>query len=146
MQRLGYEPIHLRDIADGPSAEGAEIFAVGYPGATAVRGERSLDPATAHWVSDAYSLPTFAFGRVSMSHEALNFFWGDISIYPGNSGGPVVEGDKLIGIVSGQAYIPTETKKDKVRIPFGSIIKAKYLRPLLEEQIRKDGFVQPQEM
>jgi CBS domain-containing protein len=38
-----------------------------------------------------------------MVHHILPFFWADMSIYPGNSGGPVVEDGKLVGVVSAQA-------------------------------------------
>lgn len=69
----------------------------------------------------------------------LPFFWGDISIYGGNSGGPVVTNDGLIGIVSEQATIPVEKVPGvKVRIPFAKITKAKYVRELLDIQIQKD--------
>ena len=34
-----------------------------------------------------------------MLHNTLPFFWADMSIYPGNSGGPVVANDRLVGIV-----------------------------------------------
>jgi hypothetical protein len=129
----GHEPIMLDDLADGPSSEGVEVFSVGYPEATAVLGEQQLHPASAHWASRAVSLPVASFGKVAMSHPALPFFWADISLYPGNSGGPVVEGDKLVGIVSSQAMW------DDARIPFARVIRTAHIRPLLDEQRRKDS-------
>jgi hypothetical protein len=66
----------------------------------------------------------------------------------------VVENNKLVGIVSGQEEIPVDrvvvkngdkqTIPDRtllVRIPFGNIIKAKFMKDLLEEQIKKDSQV-----
>ena len=129
----GHEPIGLHDLADGPSSEGVELVSIGFPEATAVVGEQSLHPASAHWASRAVSLPVSSFGRVAMSHPALPFFWADISLYPGNSGGPVIEEDKLVGIVSSQA-----TWED-ARIPFARVIRAEHLRPLLDEQRNKDS-------
>ena len=92
---LGYVPISSEDIADGPSQEGSEVFTVGFPSPTALIGQVSQHSASAHWSSSHYSLPVFTFGRISLLHEALDFYWVDMSIFPGNSGGPVIEDGKL---------------------------------------------------
>lgn len=135
----GYEPISVNDIAEEPTKEGVEVYTVGFPSAVALLGQVNQHPAVAHWSSSYYSLPTFSFGRVSMLHKALPFYWVDMSIYPGNSGGPVVEDDKLIGIVSGQPTIPLEKAEGlQTRIPFGKIIKAKFVIGLLPKQEEKD--------
>ncbi len=137
---IGKEPITLGDIGEEPSRESTEVFAVGYPSSTALLGHISQHPDLAHWSSSCFSLPTFSFGRVSMIHDELAFFWADMSIYPGNSGGPVIEGDKLIGIVSGQPTIPVEDSEEfRTRIPFGKIIKAKFITDLLSIQEQKDS-------
>jgi hypothetical protein len=139
LEARGYEPVAAEDLADEPSSEGAEIFTVGYPGATSVLGDVDSTPVEAHWGSTVYSLPAFTFGRVTMLHDRLEFFWADMSIYPGNSGGPVIENDRLVGIVCRQATIPVEGADDvSVRIPFGMIIKAKFVRVLLARQQVKD--------
>jgi hypothetical protein len=136
---LGYEPLDSKDIHDQPSGEGAEVFTVGFPSSTALIGQVSQPPASAHWSSSYYSLPVSAFGRVSMMHDQLPFFWVDMSIFPGNSGGPLIEGDNLVGVISAQATLPTEAAPDlRIRIPFGKIIKTKYVRDLLNMQEQKD--------
>lgn len=141
LTNLGYRPVMIEDVADEPSKEGAEVYTVGFPSATALLGQVTQHPATAHWSSSYFSLPTYSFGRVSMVHEALNFFWVDMSIYPGNSGGPVIEEDKLVGIVSGQPTIPLDQIEQlRTRIPFGMIIKAKYISELISKQEKKDTF------
>lgn len=132
----GYEPVSLADLADGPSREGAEIASVGFPHATAIVTKQKLDPAIAHWASSFISVPVMSFGHVAMSHEALPYFWADISLYPGNSGGPVMEDDKLIGIVSEQAAV------DEARIPFARVIRAEPLAALVDEQRTRDAEVQ----
>lgn len=132
----GYAPISLDDIADGPDIEGQEIAAIGFPSATALIGYTGSDNT---WGSNIYSLPISSFGRVSMLHPELDYFWADISIYPGNSGGAVIANNRLVGIVSAQAILPIDSAPDvSTRIPFGKIIKAGYLRQLLEVQIAKD--------
>lgn len=140
LSALGFVPIASSDIADGPDTEGQEVFTVGFPSATALIGQMSQHPASAIWSSSYYSLPVSSFGRVSMLHEALPFFWADMSIYPGNSGGPVVANDRLIGIVSGQATLPIrdDVPNVRTRIPFAQIIKVGFVRELLDSQSRKD--------
>lgn len=136
---LGYEPILSEDIADGPSQEGSEVFTVGFPSPTALIGQVSQHSASAHWSSSHYSLPVFTFGRISLLHEALDFYWVDMSIFPGNSGGPVIEDGKLVGVVSAQATLQSDTAPDvRTRIPFGKIIKTKHVRELLNIQEQKD--------
>lgn len=135
----GYIPIPSTDIADGPDSEGQELFAVGFPSSTALIGQLTLPPAVLNWSSNNYSLPVSSFGRVAMLHTALPFFWADISIYPGNSGGPVVVNDRLVGIVSAQAILAIDDVPHvSTRIPFGRIIKTSYVHDLLREQIHKD--------
>lgn len=138
--RLGYEPISSELISDGPSEEGAEIFTVGYPGATSRLGRIIHSYAESIWASSHYSLPVFSWGKVSMLHQSLEHYWCDISIYPGNSGGPVIENGKLVGIVSGQASISVENvPQASTRIPFGFIIKSNLIKELFTEQEAKDN-------
>jgi Trypsin-like peptidase domain len=142
IEEQGYEPVSLGDIGNEPSTFGADVFSIGFPSAVAVLGQVKVSQAERNWASESVSLPVCAFGKVSMLHEKLDFFWCDMSLYPGNSGGPVVEGDKLVGIVSAQAVIPIESETDlklTSRIPFGRIVKAKLLRTLVDEQIQKDN-------
>lgn len=136
----GYAPVESDDIADGPDSEGQEVFAVGFPGTTAVLGRFMLSAAEAHWTSTDFSLPVTSFGRVSMLHDGLPFFWVDMSIYPGNSGGPVVANDQLVGIVTAQATISVDggARGMTTGIPFGYIIKSRHVLELLRIQEQKD--------
>ena len=61
---LGYTAIASDDIADGPDAEGQEIFAVGFPCSIAIIGRNDLPPEVAHWSSSYFSLPVLSFGRM----------------------------------------------------------------------------------
>jgi S1-C subfamily serine protease len=136
---LGFVPLDSDDIADGPDSEGQEVFTVGFPSSTALLGQVSQHPASAHWSSSHFSLPVSSFGRVSMLHKALPFFWADMSIYPGNSGGPVVGNDRLVGIVSAQAMLSIdEVPTIRTRIPFGRITKTSFVHALIEVQEKKD--------
>jgi len=142
LESVGYQAITMADMADEPSGEGAEVFTVGFPSATALLGQMGYRQDIKQWASNYYSLPTTTFGRVSMLHPALAYFWVDMSIYPGNSGSPVVENGQLVGIVREQATVPIEQGSDNKlmsRIPFGKIIKAKYLKELIDQHIRRGG-------
>jgi hypothetical protein len=140
LQAVGFAPISLDDLADGPDAEGSDVFTVGFPSSTAIIDQVSLHPAVANWASSHFSVPVTSFGKVSMLHNALPFFWVDMSIFPGNSGGPVVEGERLVGVVSQQATVPLDDVPEvRARIPFGRIIRAEYVRDLLRIQEQKDS-------
>jgi len=144
---LGHSPISLDDIAEEPSAEASPVFIVGYPGSTSNLARMERDS----WRSDFISLPTFSFGRIALLHRTLPYFLSDISAYPGDSGAPVVEKGKIVGIVSRQPLLVSDViqivNEDKsvltplkaiVRVPFSIATKAKYVKELLEIQKKKD--------
>src|SRR6266481_6276804 len=74
LELRGYEPITPTDVGE-PSSEGADVFTVGYPSATAILGRRPISPGLAHWSSAAVSQPVFVFGKIAMLHGSLHFFW-----------------------------------------------------------------------
>lgn len=137
LDAVGQVPVSLEDFADAPDHEGQELFAVGFPEAMAIVHEMELPGGLSSHMSAAISLPVSSFGRVAMLHETLPFFLADISIYPGNSGGPVVAENRLVGIVSTQPTVPLEAPPGSAmsavtsRIPFGWIAKAHKCRELL---------------
>jgi hypothetical protein len=139
----GYVPLAWDDVDNSPSIEGAVVAAVGFPDTISVLGSLPITASAAHWASAAVSQPVFSWGHVGMRHEALPFFWADVTIYPGNSGGPVIELPnepsfpatrigKLVGIVSGQATV------EDTRVPFAKVINAGEIQSLLEIQRSKD--------
>ncbi len=140
LETSGHVPIDWSVISDGPSSDGAEVVAVGYPDGVSVLGRLARTETAAHWSSSHVSLPVVSFGRIAMLHDALPFFWADISIYPGNSGGAIVEDDRLVGIVSGQAVTPVDGVDSVVaRIPFARAMRAGLLNDLLDMQLQKDA-------
>ncbi|WP_046852165.1 S1 family peptidase [Raoultella planticola] len=137
--KLGYQPIPSDLIRDHPSSVGADVFTVGFPSSTAILGTSSPHEDMPAWASCVLSNPVFSWGKVSMLSKHLAFYWCDMSIYPGNSGGPVVEDGCLVGIVSEQAMLPVEgAPQISTRIPFGKIIKTGFVKQLIEEQEAKD--------
>jgi hypothetical protein len=99
LSQRGIVAIQRRDIEASPRAEFDEVFTIGFPSAMSLVGQRDLHPALAHWESSSVSLPHTTSGRVSLLHEKLQMFKADLPVYPGNSGGPVIADDKLVGIV-----------------------------------------------
>ncbi|MCM2542539.1 trypsin-like peptidase domain-containing protein [Burkholderia glumae] len=143
LQELGYSPIPSEDFFDGDLEEGQEIIAIGFPGNSSTIGTLALDPAVANWSSSVFSLPVTTFGRVAMWHPLLNRYWADVSIYPGNSGGPLVSNNRLVGIVTAQALVNVnDTEGMSVRVPFASIIKPHFVIPLIEKRVARDRFWQ----
>jgi hypothetical protein len=139
LAQLNYLPLPMDEIADGPSGHGADILTVGFPAATSSVRKLNLHPAQANWASNNVSLPVFSFVKIAMMHDVLPNYWADLTIYPGNSGGPVLENGRLVGIVSGQAIIPVEGQEDMfVRIPFALIVKTANVKKLIAIQEQKD--------
>jgi hypothetical protein len=136
---LGYSPISSSEIMDEPSAEGVDVYTVGFPRKVSVLVTLPLPLAVTNWSSSDISVPAYSFGKISMLHPILPFFWVDMSIFPGNSGGPIVENGQLVGIISSQPFINVDSKPDiQVRAPFAKAFKAEFIRGLLAEQIGKD--------
>lgn len=142
LEAEGITPVDLSNVGFHPSGEGVPIMAVGYPDSVSVLGEKPQMPAVHAWSSAAVSLPTFSFGHVAMMHDRLPYFWADLSIYPGSSGGPVIEGNSVVGVVSQQATTDVDGDPGRrVRIPFALVIHASSVHRLLEEQRVKDDMV-----
>jgi hypothetical protein len=76
LERLGFIPVSSDDIADGPEAEGQDVFTVGFPESTAIIAQVSQHSALDYWSSSAFSVPVSTFGKISMLHDALPFFLG----------------------------------------------------------------------
>lgn len=101
----GYVPINLSDIDQIMTLHsGDRIAAIGYPDFSKIGVFQKRND----YQSNVVVLPVSTFGNVAMAHEQLAYFIGDITVYPGNSGGPVIRDDKLIGIVSKQVLIPLD--------------------------------------
>jgi hypothetical protein len=149
---LGHVPITISDIVNAPSTEGAEVFTVGYPSSTSRLGELRIRHNKLFWNPLFFSLPTFSFGRVAMLNDKLSNFLCDITVYPGNSGGPVIENGNLVGIVIEQPWVATQiynTEKGIIapligrsRLPFSRVTKAEFIKELLQIQIKKDSLVE----
>jgi hypothetical protein len=143
LRDLGYQPITLEELGQEPSQEGADIFTIGYPSHVSQVDKRDeIIGKYDKYFSTEVTLPCFTFGKVSMVSSDLPYFWGDLRIYLGNSGCPVIEAGKIVGIVTHDAVIEENNYLNNV--PFAKATKAKFLLELLEEQMKKDDtFIDP---
>jgi len=122
---LGYNPISIDEIGLGPSYEGADIFTVGYPSDVShVMTREEIKGKYEEYFSIDVTIPCFTFGKVSMVNTNLQYFWADLRIYYGNSGSPVIENNKLVGIVTHHAIM--EAKDQFLIIPFAKATKAEF--------------------
>ena len=138
VEKFGAMPLTIDDFADGPSGEEAAVTVIGFPRSVAELLEAPLSSEDKAWASTAVSLPVISRGHVCMMHSRLPFFWCDVSAYPGNSGGPVFERGKVVGVVTSGGSLPIEWQSVPLddptfRIPFARATKSSFIRPLLSD-------------
>jgi S1-C subfamily serine protease len=103
----GYIPIDISDIdTSHTNNAGESIAAIGYPDISKIGVFQKIND----YQSNVVVLPVSTFGSIAMFHHRLSYFISDITVYPGNSGGPIIKANKLIGIVSGQVLIPADKR------------------------------------
>jgi hypothetical protein len=125
LEEDGYSPINISDIDRSQDINtGEHIAAIGYPDISRVGVFQKKND----YQSNVVVLPVSTFGNIAMAHDQLSYFIGDITVYPGNSGGPVIKDNKLIGIVSGQVLIPVDnSNRLSIRGTLAKVIKAEYV-------------------
>jgi hypothetical protein len=97
----GYKPITLADIDTSWDCNvGDDIMAIGFPDFSIVQ-DRGLNESGRNWGSNNVSLPVITSGKISSIEPDNIDFSGNIFTFHGNSGGPIIRNNKLIGIVSG---------------------------------------------
>lgn len=125
LEEDGYVPINVDDIDRSQEiVTGETIAAIGYPDISRV----GVFAKKNDYQSNIVVLPVSTYGNVAMAHSQLSYFIGDITVYPGNSGGPVIKDDKLIGLVSGQVLIPIDnSSRLSIRGTLAKVIKSEYI-------------------
>lgn len=96
----GYVPVSFDDVdTTNNIGDGDEIMTVGFPENISVVARYAI-------TGQEFQLPEIVspftcFGRVAMNDPELHYFFVDLTIAPGNSGGPIIDHNKMVGIVSG---------------------------------------------
>ena len=99
LQEDGYSPVSVDLISNSQMEVGDEVFTVGFPENVSITGITT--PIENPNLRIGLVSPFTTFGRVAMNNNALNDFYIDITTIYGNSGGPVIHANKLVGIISG---------------------------------------------
>lgn len=147
---LGYAPITDDDLNTQSVFEGEEVFTVGFPKVTSSLGEMvDLHPYHRMNGSSRFAVPVTSFGRIALYHSELPYLLANMSVYPGNSGGPAVVNDKLVGLVSRHIVASIERSipavEAEVAIPFTTIIPSRFLMKLIRFQEVMDEFTTAKE-
>jgi|SRR3990170_1319482 len=116
LEEKGYIPIEIADIDTICNIKTNEkIFAIGYPDESLVLNKWQFLPrALLNWESWGVAIPVISYGEIEANSNDTDYFYGNIFVYLGFSGGPVIRGGKLIGITS---RMISETKQFNGSIP-----------------------------
>lgn len=148
---FGYQPININDVDTlGDFRYGQQIMAVGYPFFSDFDEQNKTTESSVNWVSKYLYQPVVTFGRISSISKFRPYFFGDVNVMPGNSGGAIVSNDKLIGVVSKQERRSIEDTSGRsyrdafYRISYTAIIvRISYLMQMLREDERRVAQWQP---
>lgn len=99
-----YIPIDFADIDTTCNIKpGNEIFSVGFTSDLFLLGKKQISTAEMNWESELVTVPILSKGTVDILINETQFA-GNIFVYTGNSGGPIIFNNKLVGIVTGGTY------------------------------------------
>jgi len=117
LKQIGVMPIPLQAIANiDDTRTGDDVFTIGF---SALRGGKKAETAN---------------GKITTANKSASNFAVALAVYPGNSGGPVIKNNKLVGILGYQSGITTNV--DVAIHPFvkanaATATKASVIVPLL---------------
>ena len=102
LYQTGYIPVSVTDININCSIRTKQdILAIGYPDEAVFDYSASLPQADILRKSNRVSLPMVTKGQIASVSDTSNYFDSNIFVYKGNSGGPVIANNQLVGIVHG---------------------------------------------
>lgn len=137
LDRKGYVPITLSDIDTlGEIKKDDHLLSLGFPNFSEVQ-RKHLPMTYLHAQSFAVTVPVVTKGVVeAFARDTSETFTGNIFIYYGFSGGPVIKNNKLVGI--NHAYTTYREKIDESQInyclvEYSVFSKTKYIMPMLRE-------------
>jgi hypothetical protein len=153
VKTLGIHAFSFEEILDDPGKISTQLCAVGFPPEISYAGDSLVPEDLSYLYKNQISMPTVTHGHVAMNHHDLHYFWADLTVYGGNSGGPAIVDNKIAGIVTGQAFQNIEDFYDdqaeidvplqaKYRIPMARCIKGRLLKELInsyEELLKSYG-------
>jgi len=137
LKNKGYVPITLSDIDTlGNISKNDKILAVGFPNFSEIQ-QKKLSMDYLNWQSFVISIPVISKGIVEdVTNDTYSYFTGNIFVYRGFSGGPVIADNKLIGI--SRSYGAFRIKSDNISLGYylfekTIFTKTKFIMPMLGE-------------
>lgn len=140
LYKRGYSPISLSDINTSFDVkEGQKITSIGFP--EEVLGTIKKPSENLVFESDLISIPMVTEGVIINKNPKRNSFDADIFVYHGNSGGPAICNNKLVGIVHGPTFQPLHLKSggklSYYVLKYSNFRKSSLITPLLKQLINK---------
>jgi hypothetical protein len=134
LDKRGYIPIKSDDIDTKCKIKpNQKIICIGYPQDISVVDVKNLPIGAFVWQSFQITTPILTHGVISDIIQDKNYFFGDTFVYHGNSGGPVVSNNKLVGIVHGFKVDTLKAETFHYRLYHSQFMKSDLIFPLLEK-------------
>jgi hypothetical protein len=136
LRTYGYEPIRLKDIDNEFAVkDGNELQAIGFPMEHAILSNEQLEERHKRSASPLISIPVVSEGtarRVNDHPRGANLFSANMSLTGGNSGGPILCGGQLVGIVSGNDSDLKLSRSTMYRTAEFALIKSPLIYTLID--------------
>jgi hypothetical protein len=91
--------------------------------------------------SNNVTIPIVSVGKTLEGKWPAQYVISDVFVYHGNSGGPLIHNNKVIGIVHGANLEIRQASGTRLRSYYflngNQFIKARYIMPLLRELVRE---------
>lgn len=97
----GYRPILYQDIGENIILpKNAKLITIGFPSEISeiAKLRKNSDTSIKNWKSAYRTIPVISKGNVKQFNDKDYYFTADIFSFHGNSGGPVIYKNKLVGI------------------------------------------------
>lgn len=97
----GYRPIKYIDIDSKENlVKNTPIIAIGFPTELSElkKYRKNIDSSINYWQSPFITIPVVSTGQIKNIYRDSVYFTGNIFSYHGNSGGPIICNNKLVGL------------------------------------------------
>jgi hypothetical protein len=133
----GYRPIDISDIDTGYQPKKLDkTYSIGFPDLSMI-GIKNSEDTFQIFQSNRVSAPIVSRGNILDTNHPDPYVISDVFVYHGNSGGPIIHNNKLIGIVHGPNLERREVSGTVLRyylfLNGNQFIKSKYIMPLLRQ-------------
>jgi hypothetical protein len=137
----GYEPIQVASIDTGYQSKKNDVtYSIGFPELSMLGKKASIDTFEVFQSNDV-TVPIVSVGRILEGKGATKYIISDVFVYHGNSGGPLIHNNKLIGIVHGANLEKRQAIGTRLKYYFflngNQFIKVRYIMPLLRELVKE---------